>query len=99
MINTGMPHTSILTRYVLENPWPAGIGLALLGLALLFKAMQRDDKRMFLAAVSAFAVAGIVLLTGFFVETTAESAANATRELLRAAGRRQNPRHGRHAGA
>jgi hypothetical protein len=85
MTITGIPQGTLFTRYVLENPWPAGIGLVFLGVALLFIAIQRDDRRMFLAAVSAIAVAGIVLLTGFFFETTAESAANATRELVKAA--------------
>ena len=85
MTPTGMPQTSIFTRYLLENPWPVGIGLILLGVALLFLALNRDESRVLYAAIGAIGVAAIVLAIGWLVETTAERAADATRDFVRAA--------------
>jgi len=85
MTDTGMPETSIITTYVLENPWPLGIGLILIGVALFLLAVNRDERRALHGAIAAIALAVIILAIGHLVETTAESAAGATREFVRAA--------------
>ncbi len=85
MNGTEIPQSSLLSRYLLENPWPLGIGLALLGMICIYIAMTRDDRNLLQRGAIALAGGGIILAIGTLYQTTAESAATATRTFVNAA--------------
>ncbi len=75
----------VLTRYVLENPYPLGVLLLALALGLLWTAV-RGEQRQRLPLAGGLAGAGVVvLLVGTFVITSGERAAALTLTLVDAA--------------
>lgn len=85
MTISAIPQSSFFTRYVLENPWPLGIALLIACAICVYIAMQRDDRRIFTGALGAAILAIAILVLGLTYETTAESAARATKTFVQAA--------------
>lgn len=85
MNGSDIPQSSLLSRYLLENPWPLGVGLALIGVVCIYLALTRDDRRLLQKGAITFAVGGLILAIGSFVQTNAESAAHATRQFVNSA--------------
>lgn len=79
------PHVGLLTRYVLENPWPLGLGLLLIAAVAGFTGLREGlAGRIRLAGFVALAGAA-VLAIGAAVTTSGEHARRITRELVDAA--------------
>ncbi len=79
------PHVGLLTRYVLENPWPLGLGLLLIAIVAGFTGLREGlAGRIRLAGLIALAGAA-VLAIGAAVTTSGEHARRITRELVDAA--------------
>ena len=76
------PAESLFTRYVLENPWPAGIFLLLTGFALVMIWFNRGENRLFTAAAGSFALGGLVFLIAWLVQTPGEQAREVVREMV-----------------
>ena len=85
MNGSDIPQSSLLSRYILENPWPLGIGLTLLGCACMYFALTREDRRLLQNGAISCAAGGLVLVIGAIVQTNAESASDATRQFVEAA--------------
>ena len=77
------PAESLFTRYVLENPWPAGIFLLLGGFALVVLWFNRGENRLLMAAGGCIAVAGLTFLIAWAVQTPGEQAREVIREMVR----------------
>ncbi len=83
-----MPDTArsgLITSFVLENPWPLAIVLALVAATILWMGLQRDDRRFAVPAAVTFALGVLILTIGLVVETSGESAAHRTRIFVAAA--------------
>lgn len=78
------PDVNIFTRYLLENPWPLGIGLVLASCWLIWVG-TRDGviKNVGIGLVLA-ACGAIILVIGWFVVTSGEHARIVTRSLVNA---------------
>src|SRR5215510_11663654 len=76
------PSVSIFTRYVLENPWPLGIGLLLVAAWLAWSGFREGlkSRQQYAAVAALFGVA--VLVIGHFVVTSGEHAKELTRSLV-----------------
>ena len=68
------PPESMLTRYVLENPWPLGIFLFLGGFALIILWLNRGENRLLIAAGACSALMGLTFLLAWVVVTPGEQA-------------------------
>src|SRR5262245_52306152 len=68
------PEVDVFTRYVLENPWPLGVGLFAIAAALVWTGLrERSSKRVMVSAI--FAALGItVLVAGHMVQASGERA-------------------------
>ena len=77
--------SGLLTRYVLENPWPLVIILLIGAVISAWLAIQRDNTKMLGIPLAFGAVAGLVLLIASLATTPAEQAKAATRDFVRAA--------------
>ena len=77
--------SGLLTRYVVENPWPLTILLLVAAIATAYTAVQRDNSKLLLIPLGIGAVAGLVLLIASLVSTPGEQAMASTREFVRAA--------------
>lgn len=76
------PASSLLTRYVLENPWPAALLLLLIAAVITWRQLNGGTLRG-LAVAALVAVLGIaVALVGVFVQTPGEHAVKAARALV-----------------
>ncbi|MCZ6543263.1 MAG: hypothetical protein O6768_06320, partial [Planctomycetota bacterium] len=79
------PHVGLITRYVLENPYPLALVLLALAGGLAWTAV-RSERRDRLRAGGALAILGVaVLLLGAVVVTSGEHARRITRALVEAA--------------
>ena len=85
MNGNDIPQSSLLSRYILVNPWPLGIGLTLIGCVCMYFALTRDDRRLLQNGAIAFAAGGLILAIGAIFQTNAESAGDATRQFVTAA--------------
>lgn len=85
---TPLPSPPFFERFVLENPWPAVILLALVGIAALaiFNARAKLKSGLAVGGVL-FALAGGCFLAGVLVTTPREKLKQATRELVGATAR------------
>lgn len=83
-----LPNAPFFERFVLENPWPAVMLLAMLGIALLAILNARARLKAGLMVGGAlFALAGSCYLASVLVTTPREHMKRATRELVGAAAR------------
>lgn len=83
-----LPAPPAVQHYLLENPWPTAIVLAVCGLvvaAILNR--QGQSRRAVLTAVGLFLAAGAVVATSSLVTTTREALIHRTRLLIDAAAR------------
>src|SRR5678815_193441 len=78
------PSVSIFTRYVLENPWPLGLGLLLIAAWLAWSGFREGlkSRQQYAAIAGVFGIA--VLVIGHFVVTSGEHAKALTRSLVEA---------------
>lgn len=72
----------MLTRWLFENPWPAAIALALLGVALLVRWIGDQRRPLLVGGGVAIALALAALLVGSIVTTPGEHAALVVRRLV-----------------
>jgi ketosteroid isomerase-like protein len=79
------PATSPLTRYLFENPWPGTLGLGLIGILLLWRALAGGQRRLLLFGIVAVALAAANLRLSVAVTTAGEHAKQTVRELVAAA--------------
>jgi hypothetical protein len=79
------PDVGLFTRYVLENPYPLGLGLLVIAIIVGWLGLRdgRSD-RMIAAALGLLLAAG-VLVTGLLVATSGEQGRRVTRRLVEAA--------------
>ena len=78
------PRVGLFMRYVLENPWPLGLFLLIVGGVIAWQALQAAAfARLRVAGVFALAAAGVIL-TGVMVETPGERAEAVVRQLVEA---------------
>ena len=82
---TTAPATGLLTRFVLENPWPLCVLLGISAVALIKFGFDRDDRRMVVAAIGCVLGAAAVALVAWIVTTPGEHARRVTRALVTAA--------------
>ena len=68
------PNESIFTRYLLENPWPAGLFLALTGFVLLMTWLNRGENRLGIASGLFLGAGAAVFLLAALVTTSGEHA-------------------------
>ena len=68
------PEESIITRYLLENPWPAGIFLLLAGFVLLALWNSRGENRLGWASLACFVTGSLVFLIASMSMTAGEHA-------------------------
>ena len=73
---------NLITRYVLENPWPLVIILLLIAGAGTYLAIQRDDQKLLRLPLSFVIGAIAVFLAARFFTTPGEHAAAATRQFV-----------------
>ncbi|MCZ6494503.1 MAG: hypothetical protein O6933_10545, partial [Planctomycetota bacterium] len=79
------PQVGLITRYMLENPYPLALVLLALACGLAWTAV-RNERRDRLRAGGAMAILGVaVLLLGAVVVTSGEHARRITRALVEAA--------------
>lgn len=79
------PTVNVFTRYVLENPWPLGLGLLLLAGWLAWSGTRAEQiKRIKLAGILGLSAA-VVLILGILITTAGEQAKALTRQLVDAA--------------
>ncbi|MDY7108765.1 MAG: hypothetical protein SYC29_09020, partial [Planctomycetota bacterium] len=79
------PNVGLLTRYVLENPYPLGAGLLVIALVVGWLGLRdgRSD-RMIIAVASVLLAAGVIA-AGLLVVTSGEHGRRVTRDLVEAA--------------
>jgi hypothetical protein len=76
------PESGLFTQYVLENPWPGGVLLVLIGLGLLWSGL-REGLGARVKWGGGLALAGVsLLLVGLLVVTPGERAKAVTRQLI-----------------
>ena len=73
---------SLLSRWILGNPWPFAIVTLLLAATIAWIAIRRDDVRPLLLAGLVAGVGMLALGIGLLVETPAEAAMAATRRFV-----------------
>src|SRR5262245_37457121 len=79
------PSVALHTRWILENPWPLGGVLLLVGVVLVWLGL-RDGLKGRLQVGAGVLAAGLgVLIVGSLVTTAGEHAMRVTRELVKAA--------------
>lgn len=78
------PDVGFFIRYVLENPYPLTIALALIALALGWLGLTDNRRPLIAIAVICALVAAGVLITGMTVTTSGEHARRITRQFVNA---------------
>lgn len=73
---------NLITRHVLENPWPLVIILLLLAGGGTWLAIQRDDRKLLRIPLAGLIGAVAVYLAAMFVTTPGEEVAAATRQFV-----------------
>ncbi len=86
-----LPESGVLTRWVLENPWPLAVLLTVAGAILGWTALDRGSARRLAVAAGLLACAGAALLCGWLVVTPGEHAVRVTAALVDAAERGDVP--------
>jgi ketosteroid isomerase-like protein len=78
------PPESLLTRYVLENPYPVGVGLLLVGLLIGWVGLRDGRAERLRLALLPLALGAGVLVAGLTVVTSGERARRVVRDLVAA---------------
>ena len=78
------PDVGLLTRYVLENPYPLGLGLFIIAVIAGWLGLRDGRADRMWIALAALVLAAAVLATGLFVVTSGERARRVTRDLVEA---------------
>lgn len=76
------PEVNIITRYVLENPWPLGVILLAVAGVLAWKGFREGMATRLRVAAIVAAAGAIVLITGIMVVTAGEHAVQTARALI-----------------
>jgi len=79
------PNTSALARFLFENPWPGTLGLGLVGVLLLWRALTGGRQRLLAIGAIALALAAGNLLLAMAVTTSGEQAKETVKRLVSAA--------------
>lgn len=74
--------SSLLSRHVLESPWPAVLILAVAAAVVGWIALQRDDRRWLVGAAVGLALSIAVAVIGTITTTDREAAVAATRAFV-----------------
>jgi len=82
---TSAPTTGLLTRFLLENPWPLCIMLLLAAIVLAKFALDRADQRMLLGSLGCVLASAAVFVTAWIVVTPGEHARRVVRTFVDAA--------------
>ncbi len=75
----------LITRYVLENPWPLGVLLLAIAAGLAWTGLQAVDRRRLLAAAVVAVVGAAVMVAGKAIVTPGEHARAVVMEVFDAA--------------
>jgi hypothetical protein len=78
------PSSSLITRYVFENPWPVGILTLIVAALMIWTGLRDATWRRVQVAIGIGAFGLIVLLIGYLVTTAGERASSVTRALVEA---------------
>jgi hypothetical protein len=76
------PEGNIITRYILENPWPLGMILLAVAGVLAWKGFREGMATRLRVAAALAAAGAVVLVTGIMVVTSGEHAVQTTRALI-----------------
>lgn len=76
---TDPPSTGLLTRYVLENPWPLALVLLIIALAVGYSALVQGHLKRLPGALILMAASIGITLAGLLVHTSGEQAKRITR--------------------
>ncbi len=79
------PPVGLFTRYVLENPYPAGLLMLALAVGLAWTALRTDGRRNLAGAGVLAALGALVLLVGAVVVTPGEAARRVVLAVVKAA--------------
>lgn len=79
------PHVGLVTRHVLENPYPLGLVLVALAAGFAWTAVRGERPRRLRPAGVLAALGAAALVTGAVVVTAGERATEVTRRLVEAA--------------
>ena len=79
---TDPPSSGLITRYVLENPWPLGIALVLLAIVLAWVAVRQGRSSTYAVAAAAILLGIIVLSVGTAITTPGEHGKRITTMLV-----------------
>jgi hypothetical protein len=78
------PDTSVITRYLLENPWPATVVLGVAAVIVLWTGLRDGRRRRLAVGAGLVGLAGVVVGVGLLVVTPGERGRAATRGLVAA---------------
>lgn len=76
---------SLLSHYLLENPWPIGIISGMLGLILFISFVRTGETRLLLGSLTAVTLAGLVFCLDALIKTPAEHGEGLVSALVEAA--------------
>jgi hypothetical protein len=79
------PDVGLFTRYVLENPYPLGVGLLVIAIILGWLGLRDGRSDRMIAAVAGLVLAAAVLVAGLVVVTSGEHGRRLTRRLVETA--------------
>ncbi len=79
------PDPGLLTRYLLENPWPLALALAAAAVVLFKLAQDRDDRRLLGASAGCLLGGALVWLVATLVTTAGEHGRRIVTEFVAAA--------------
>jgi len=78
------PPVGLLTRFILENPWPMGIALLVIAILLIWRGMYDGRWRRVGIGLGLGGLGLVVLAIGWFVDTAGEHGRQVTREFVEA---------------
>mgnify|MGYP006282565817 CR=1 FL=1 len=78
------PDVGFVTRYVLENPWPLGGGLLLIGLVIGYLGLRDGRSDRMGVSLIAFLLGGAVIAASYAVTTAGEHGKAVTRDFVEA---------------
>lgn len=76
------PATGLLTRYVLENPWPLTLALVIAAVAVGYSALVQGHLKRLPAALLLMAASIGISLSGLLIHTSGEQAERVTRQFV-----------------
>ncbi|MFO0827424.1 MAG: hypothetical protein U0572_04670 [Phycisphaerales bacterium] len=84
--------SGLIDRYVLENPWPLGVVLAIAAAGFAWKALSSGERKARRIALACAVASAAVFIVGASVTTAAERAEAVVRELVARAERGESSR-------